>query len=72
MGVPTAPRGVKGKDKTAHNKREAVRLCQWLGHDPRSHDEAEAVLIAMYIASMRNPRLAAGTTPLFAGKGPNE
>lgn len=67
VGVIPAPRGTA---RTPHNKAEALRLCRLLdGAAPRTHDEAEARLIARWAAAQHNPRLANATLPLMAAAG---
>lgn len=66
MGVQWPKRGAK--DRTKHFKAEAMRICDWFGHAPQRHDEAEAILIARWLLQQLDPRCAVADTPLFAGK----
>ena len=67
VGVRRAPQGLSSTMRSKHNKREALRVCQQrLNHKASTHDEAEAALIAEWLATERAPRIAVAGT-LFAG-----
>lgn len=58
VGIPRPRAGLSSSQRTKHNKTEAMRLIKLLGHDARSHDEAEAALIAHWLASQVRGRPA--------------
>lgn len=68
MGVKRAPKGTSREDRTRSNKEQAIAMCRWHGIDPRSHDEAEAILIAKWLQHQLDPRMAIADAPLFSGR----
>jgi crossover junction endodeoxyribonuclease RuvC len=46
-------------------KRAVIARCKMLGLEPKDDNEADAIALHDYVASIRNPRLAALRTPLF-------
>lgn len=49
-------------------KRAVIARCRQLGYEPKDDNAADALAGYDYTCAMRNPKLAALSTPLFKGK----